>query len=421
MGEGMILTYVKGLKCRECGQGYPAQPLHVCEYCFGPLEVDYDYQALARAVSREEFAAGPPTMWRYWKLLPADVSRARVIDPGTGYTPLIRAENLGRALGLRELYIKNDSVNPTYSFKDRVVSVAVSKAREFGFDTLACASTGNLAASVAAFAARAGMNCYIFIPADLERAKILGTAVYGARLVAVEGNYDQVNRLSTEVADRYGWAFVNINLRPFYSEGSKTLAYEVVEQLGWRVPDQVVVPIAGGSVLSKIWKGLRELHELGLTGQGNTRVCGAQATGCAPVTTAFKRGSDIIEPVKPNTIAKSLAIGNPADGYYALEAIRTSGGHADDATDEEIVEGIRLLARTEGVFTETAGGVTVAVLKKLVESGHIDPDGLTVAYITGNGLKTVDAVATSRPELFRIEPTLPAFESAVKGKAREIA
>ncbi|MCL5942990.1 MAG: threonine synthase [Actinobacteria bacterium] len=403
------MSLERALRCRECGREYPLAPTHICEYCFGPLEVVYDAAAQRRRVTREGVAAGPPNLWRYIDLLP--VSPERLVDLGAGFTPLVKASNLGRELGLPELYIKNDSVNPTFSFKDRVVSVAVTKAIEFGFDTVACASTGNLAASLAAFAARAGLKCYIFIPADLEKAKVVGTGVYGPNLIAVDGNYDQVNRLSTEVADRHGWGFVNINLRPFYAEGSKTLAYETAEQLGWRAPDHIVVPIAGGSVISKIHKGFAELTALGLIPGRETRVSGAQARGCAPVVNAFKKGADVIEPVKPNTIAKSLAIGNPADGYFALDAIRNSGGHAEYVTDEEIVEGIELLARTEGIFTETAGGVTVGVLKKLALSGRISPDELTVAYITGNGLKTIEAVESRGRRIPRVEANLAAFEA----------
>ena len=406
------MSFAKGLRCRECGRGNPLGPTHVCEYCFGPLEVVYDLDALKRRVTRESLAAGPPTMWRYRDLLPLDGDQ--VVDLGTGFTPLVKAENLGRELGLDNLYVKNDTVNPTYSFKDRVVSVAVSKALEFGFDTVACASTGNLAASLAAFAARAGLDCFIFIPADLERAKVVGTGVYSPHIVAVEGNYDQVNRLCAEIADRHGWAFVNINLRPFYAEGSKTLAFETAEQLGWTLPDHVVVPIAGGSVLSKIWKGFNELAALGLVDPKETKISGAQAEGCAPVANAFKRNSQVIEPVRPSTIAKSLAIGNPADGYYALDAIRRSGGFAETVTDEEIVEGIRLLARTEGIFAETAGGVTVGVLKRLAESGRIGPDELTVAYVTGNGFKTIEVLEQGGPGVHHIDAGLASFERVLE-------
>lgn len=411
------MSFVKGLKCRECGQRYPVEPKYVCEFCFGPLEVDYDYQGLRESVTREKIAAGPPTLWRYRDLLPVD-GENNIVDLGSGYTPLLRAENLGQVLGLKHLYVKNDSVNPTFSFKDRVVTVAVTRAIEFGFDTLACASTGNLAASVAAHAAKADMACYIFIPADLEKGKVVNTAVYGPNLVAVKGNYDDVNRLSTEVADRYGWAFVNINIRPFYAEGSKTLGFETAEQLGWEVPDHVVVPIAGGSVITKIHKAFMELKTLGLVEKAECKVSGAQAAGCAPVTTAFKEGASVIRPVKPNTIAKSLAIGNPADGYYALDTMRGTGGYGEDVTDAEIVEGIKLLAATEGIFTETAGGVAVAVLKKLAESGRIKRDERTVLYITGNGLKTLEAVEDQCIAWESIDPSLSAFEEILARKRK---
>ena len=408
------VSFVVGLRCRACGTICALGPVHVCAECLGPLEVHYDYAARTRAVRREDIAAGPATMWRYQALLPL-LPGAPVVDLGTGFTPLLRADNLGRALGLRHVYIKNDAVNPTYSFKDRVVGVAVSAALQFGLDVLACASTGNLAASVAAHAARAGMRSYVFIPADLEPAKVVGTAVYGTNLVPVRGSYDDVNRLCLEVADTFGWGFVNINLRPFYAEGSKTLAYETAEQLGWRAPDHVVVPIAGGSVLTKIAKGFRELRDLGWIPAGATRVSGAQASGCAPVSSAFARGADHVTPVRPHTIAKSLAIGNPADGDFALRTIRESGGAAEMATDEEIVEGMRLLAATEGILTETAGGVTVACARKLARAGRIDPDETVVLYITGNGLKTLDAVAGALPPVAAIEPRLEAFEQALAG------
>lgn len=407
------MPFMLGLRCRACGHRIAPVPTHVCPECLGPLEIEYDYEALAREFRREDVARGPATMWRYRPLLP--VGDGDVVDLGTGFTPLLRADNLARELGLRCVYIKNDAVNPTYSFKDRVVSVAATAAREFGFETLACASTGNLSAAVAAHAAKARMESYVFIPADLEAAKIVGTSVYGTHLIAVRGNYDQVNRLSSEVADRFGWAFVNINLRAFYSEGSKTLAYETAEQLGWRAPDHVVAPIGGGSVLSKIAKGFGELRRLGWLEPGVTRVSGAQAAGCAPVARAYEAGSDRVAPVRPNTIAKSIAIGNPADGAVALRTIRESGGACGQASEEEIVEGIRLLAGTEGVFTETAGGVTVAVARRLAAAGVLSPDETVVLYITGNGLKTLDAVAGALPEVTTIEPTLASFEQAVAG------
>ena len=402
---------VKGLQCRECGRDYPAQAIHVCELCFGPLEVVYDYEAVQRAVSREKIGAGPRTLWRYRDLLP--IEDEPIVDTHAGFTPLIRAENLGRVLGLRQLYLKNDTVNPTYSFKDRPVSMAVTKARHFGFETFACASTGNLAGAVAAAAAKAGLRACIFIPADLEPSKIVGASIYGPTVVAVEGNYDDVNRLCSEIADQYGWAFANINMRPYYAEGSKTLAFEVAEQLGWRLPDHVVVPVASGSMFTKIWKGFGELVKVGLVSEGRVRMTVAQAEGCAPIVDAFRRRTLSVEPVKPQTIAKSLAIGNPADGYYSLRIVKESGGLAEAATDEEVVEGIRLLARTEGIFAETAGGVTVAVLKKLVEAGHIDRDELVVAYITGNGLKTQEAVAGRLEPPLTITPSFKSFEERI--------
>ncbi len=421
---------VDGLVCRECGARYPAGPRYVCEACFGPLEVTYRWDHLRDLGPdglRARITAGPPTLWRYGDFLPG-FGETPPVDLGTGFTPLLPAPRLGERLGLRRLYLKNDAVNPTYSFKDRVVSVAVGAARAFGFDTVACASTGNLAASLAAHAARAGLECYIFVPADLERAKLLGTAVYNPTLVAVDGTYDEVNRLAVEVQDRFGWAFVNVNLRAFYSEGSKTLGYETAEQLGWRAPDHVVVPIAGGSVITKIHKGLKEWEALGLIERVATRVSGAQAAGCAPVANAFKSGARWITPVRPDTIARSLAIGNPADGPFALELIRSTGGQAEVATDAEIVEGIRLLAETEGIFTETAGGVTVAVLKKLAESGRIGRDELTVAYITGNGYKTLEALEPAAAGgrspgdgWLAIEPSLEAFEAALSGGRRKTA
>ncbi|HVC24952.1 MAG TPA: threonine synthase, partial [Acidimicrobiales bacterium] len=351
------MGHVQGLRCRECGRTFPATASHVCDFCFGPLEVAYDYAAIASSVSRESIAAGPRSIWRYAALLPAE--RDEAVDLGAGFTPLVRADRLAAALGLGELWVKDDTRNPTGSFKDRVVSVALTKARELGFTIAACASTGNLANSVAAHAARAGMGSYVFVPADLERVKIQTTAVFGGNLVAVDGNYDDVNRLCAELASEHpDWAFVNVNVRPYYSEGSKTLAFEVAEQLGWEVPDHVVVPIASGSQLTKIHKGFHELTAVGLVAGGDSvRVSGAQADGCSPVATAFAEGSDLVRPVRPHTIAKSLAIGNPADGWYALQVARSTGGEIASVSDSEIIEGIRLLARTEGIFAETAGGV----------------------------------------------------------------
>lgn len=394
-----------GLKCRNCGERYPIKPLNTCEECFGPLEVEYDYEKIKENVSRESIEKGPNTIWRYSHLLPVS---EKIVDLGTGFTPLQRADNLGGILGLDELYVKNDSVNPTFSFKDRVVSVSISKALEFGFDTVGCASTGNLANSVAAHAAKASMNCYIFIPADLNLGKITQSLAYSPNLIGVDGNYDEVNRLCTEISGYYDWAFVNINLRPYYSEGSKTLGYEVAEQLDWTAPDRVVVPAASGSLLTKIWKGFTEFRDLGLIDDLNTKVTAAQAEGCSPISTAFKTGENI-RPIRPNTIEKSLAIGNPADGYYAVKVIEKSGGNAGAVTDSELIEGIKLLASTEGIFTETAGGVVVATLKKLVESGEIESDEKTVIYITGNGLKTQDVLADYLPVPVKIKPDLKAF------------
>ncbi|MEO7837678.1 MAG: threonine synthase [Acidimicrobiales bacterium] len=408
---------VIGLCCRECGRPYPPEALHVCEYCFGPLEVAYDYEAIAATISRERIAAGPSTIWRYAALLPADASAP--VNLGAGFTPLVRAHRLAAELGLGELWVKNDTLNPTGSFKDRVVSVALTKARELGFKVAACASTGNLANSVAAHAAHAGMESIVFIPHDLEEAKIVTTAVYGGKLVAVEGNYDDVNRLCAELASEHPtWAFVNVNVRPYYSEGSKTLAFEVAEQLGWTVPDHVVVPIASGSQLTKVHKGFDELYKVGLLDdEPHVRVSGAQATGCSPVATAFAEGTDHVRPQKPNTIAKSLAIGNPADGWYALDSVRSTGGAIGSVTDEEIVDGIRLLARTEGIFAETAGGVTIATLAKLAAEGVVRPDERVVAYVTGHGLKTIDAVSPQCGPTVTIAPTMEAFNQAIEVQA----
>ena len=420
------MAFVNGLKCRECGREYPPEPLNVCDFCFGPLEVVYDYSTIAEVISHESIGRGPLSIWRYCDLLPANSGDP--VDIMAGFTPLIKARNLGKRLGLSNLYIKNDSVNPSFSFKDRVVSVAATKAVEFGFDTLACASTGNLACSVAAHAARAGIRSIVFIPSDLERGKIIGAAVYGPTLVSVEGTYDEVNRLCSEVADNYPWAFVNINMRPYYAEGSKTLGYEVAEQLGWRLPDHVVIPSASGAMFTKIWKGFNELACLGLLDgverlsfgpdqntvhhpAVTTRMHMAQAAGCAPIVTAWDSGNPHVLPVRPDSIAKSLAIGNPADGIYALKVIDKSEGTAYAVPEGEIVAGISLLAETEGIFTETAGGVTVSGLKHLAESGAIRPDDLTVVYITGNGLKTQEAVE-SMVDPMTVKPTMGSFESA---------
>jgi threonine synthase len=404
------LTQVNKLKCRNCGQEYGIAPLSICEECFGPLEVVYDYEAIAEKISRESIKKGPNTLFRYKDLLPLGEN---VVDLQPGFTPLHRADNLAKEVGLKELYVKNDSVNPTFSFKDRVVSVAVSKALDFGFDTIGCASTGNLASSVAAHGAKAGLSSYIFIPADLNLGKIIQALAYGPNLIGVEGNYDTVNRLCAEVAGYYNWGFVNINLRPFYSEGSKTLGYEVAEQLDWDTPDAVVVPVGSGSLLTKIWKGMNEFKDLGLIEEVKTRIIASQAEGCSPVVTAA-RGEGEIKPVKPHTIEKSLAIGNPADGYFSLRVIEQSGGTAGSVSDPEIIEGIKLLAKTEGIFTETAGGVVVGTLKKLVEKGEIEKDERTVIYITGNGLKTQDVLMEHLIHPPTIKPDLQTFDKFYK-------
>ncbi len=407
------MAWVTGLSCRECGKGYPLEPLNVCDFCFGPLEVVYDYDAIGRVISRERIANGPLSMWRYEDLLPVDAKDA--VDINAGFTPLVKAKGLGKLLGLDNLYIKNDSVNPSFSFKDRVVSVAATKALEFGFDTLACASTGNLACSVAAHAARAGIRSVVFIPADLEHGKVIGAAIYSPTLVAVKGSYDEVNRLCSEVADNYPWAFVNINMRPYYTEGSKTLAYEVAEQLGWKLPDHAVVPVASGALFTKIWKGFDELVSLELVeGPVHTRMHLTQAAGCAPIVEAIKNGRTHVRPVVADTIAKSLAIGNPADGIYAIRTLGRSKGSAYAVPEEEVVEGIKLLAENEGIFTETAGGVVISGLKHLAQKGIIKRDEVTVVFITGNGLKTQEAVEDVVHPLM-VMPTMSSFEQALNG------
>ncbi len=409
------MSSVQGLRCRECARTYPAEAIHVCEWCFAPLEVAYDYERIATRVSRALIAAGPASIWRYDELLPASAEGA--VSLGGGFTPLVRADRLAAELGIGELWIKNDAMNPTGSFKDRVVSVALTKARELGFKVAACASTGNLANSVAAHAAHAGMRSVVFVPSDLEPAKIVASAVYGGEVVAVDGSYDDVNRLCAELtAERPDWAFVNVNVRTYYGEGSKTLAYEVAEQLGWRTPDHVVVPVGSGSQLTRIAKGFAELHTVGLLDEApEIRISGAQAAGCSPVATAFETGSDTVRPVRPDTIAKSVAIGDPADGAYALDVVRRSGGAVGQVSDEAIVDGIRLLARTEGIFTETAGGVTIATLAQLAGAGTIRPDERVVAYVTGNGLKTLDAVAAGCRPTITVPPSLEALENALAG------
>jgi threonine synthase len=403
--------YVRGLVCRECARNYPSGPLHVCEFCFGPLEIAYDYGALAHALSREIITRRPFTMWRFRELLPLD--GPPTVGERTGGTPLLRARRLEKLLGLRELWIKHDGVSfPTLSFKDRVVSVALSKARELHMDTVACASTGNLANAVAAHAASVGLRAFVFIPHDLEQQKVLGTTVYGARVVGIRGTYDDVNRLCSEIAGKYGWGFVNVNLRPFYAEGSKSLGYEIAEQLGWRLPQHVVIPMASGSLLTKIGKAFSELAKLGLVEDRPTRLHGAQAQGCGPIAEAVRAGRELIKPVrKPQTIAKSLAIGNPADGFYAVRAIRASGGTACAVGDDEIVQAMRLLAEQEGIFTETAGGVTLAGLRQLVQEGLIAPDESVVVAITGNGLKTTEPLAPVLPAPPVIGPSLKEFDA----------
>jgi threonine synthase len=405
------MSFVTGLSCRECGQQYPKQAIAGCQECFAPLKVEYDYEAIGRVLSRETITSRDFSIWRYRELLPLD--DAPQVGLSTGGTPLVRADRLGAKLGLDELYLKNDSVNaPTLSFKDRVTAVAVNKALEFGLEAVGCASTGNLANSVAANAARAGLPAWILIPDDLEPAKVVATSIYGAHVLAVRGNYDDVNRLCSQIADRYGWGFVNVNLRPYYGDGSRSVGYEIAEQLGWRAPDAVVVPMAGGSLITKVYEGFREFEKLGLLEEPvSTRVFGAQATGCNPISGAVQAGTREIRPVKPKTIAKSLAIGSPADGYYAAGTIQDSGGWAADVSDREIVENIRLLAETEGIFTETAGGVAVGVARKLIEAGRIRRGDQTVIVITGNGLKTQDALSLSTPT--SIEASLGSVDAAV--------
>ena len=403
------MSYAKTLRCRKCGREYPLEPLNLCDFCFSPLEVSYDYKSMAKAVSQAKIAKGPPSMWRYIDLLPVD---GDVVDIGTGFTPLVKADNLGKEVGLDKLYIKNDCLNPTYSFKDRVVSVAITKAREFGFDTVACASTGNLAASVAAHATKANMKSYVFVPSNVEPGKLTGIAIYNPVLMTVEGSYDDINRLCSQLAQKYNWGFININLRPYYAEGSKTLGYEVAEQLKWHAPDCVVAPAASGLLFTRIWKSLDELSMLGLIQPVNTHMYVTQAAGSSPIVNAFQAGTLQVHPVKPNTIAKSIAIGNPADGYYALRVARQSGGGACAVTDKEVVEGMKLLAGTEGIFAEAAGGVVIAGLRKLVTSGIIKKDELTAAFITGAGLKTQEAVAEVVHPLV-IQPTLESFEEVL--------
>jgi threonine synthase len=407
------MSRVLGLRCRECGTEYEVQPTHVCEMCFGPLDVVYDFASIRSRLTRERIAQGPPSMWRYRDLLPVP-DEAALVTLGEGFTPLVRAERLGAELGLRNLYLKNDTMNPTNSFKDRVVSVAISWARAHGFETIACASTGNLANSVAAYAARAGLDCFVFMPADIEEAKVVSTGVFEPNLIAVRGNYDEVNRLCSELIENYPWAFCNINVRPFYAEGSKTLTFETAEQLGWRLPDEIVIPIASGCQFVRHRRAVQELIELGLVDSDRMpALTGAQALGCAPVYNAWTEGTELVSPVRPNTIAKSIAIGNPSDGMYVIRIARETGGVVEAVSEEEIVAAIRLLARTEGIFTETAGGVTIGVLAKLARAGRWNGDETIVAYVTGHGLKTADVIGLPDGNRVEIDPSLKSFREKV--------
>jgi threonine synthase len=406
------MSYVLGLKCKECGHRAPVSPVHVCEQCFGPYEVEYDYAKMKGRVTRESIQRGPKSLWRYKDLLPVEKP---VTGFHSGFTPLKRADRLAKELGCKQLWIKDDSCNyPTYSYKERVVSVAISKAVEFGFDTVGCASTGNLANSTAAHAAQAGIKCYVMIPHDLEQGKVLGSLIFGPTMVRIRGTYDDVNRLCTEIADKYGWAIVNVNLRPYYTEGAKTYGFEIAEQLGWALPQHTVVPTAGGTILPKIYKAYRELIELGLVQDNQPKIYSAQAAGCNPVVTAIERGVDIIEPQKPNTIAKSIAIGNPADGYYAANVVRESNGWGASATDRQIVDAIKLLAKLEGIWTEPAGGTTLAATIKLIESGRIPRDESIVVSITGNGLKTQEVVVNELVQPRVIEAKLSEFDALLR-------
>ncbi|MCG3196104.1 MAG: Tryptophan synthase beta chain [bacterium] len=405
---------IKGLRCKECGHFYEKSPIYVCEFDFGPLEVVYDYELLRGKLTREVIESRPKNLWRYRELLP--VESEPEIGLYSGCTPLVHADRLAKRLGVEELYIKDDSCNhPTFSYKDRVVSVALSKAKEFGYKTVSCASTGNLGNSVSAHAARAGFETYIFVPAGLEIGKIVGSLVYHPTLVEVEGNYDDVNRFCSELGEKYRWAFVNINLRPYYTEGAKTYGFEVAEQLGWRLPQHIVVPVAGGTILPRVYRAFREFVTLGLVEDTKPRFHAAQAAGCSPIVTAIKERSEVFRPVKPNTIAKSIAIGNPADGYEVMDIVRKTGGWGEEATDEEIIDAIKLLAETEGIFTETAGGTTLAVAKKLIEQGVLPRDESIVVSITGNGMKTQEAVADHIGAPVRIQPNLASFEEVCLG------
>ncbi len=407
------------LRCRECGKTWGNKPSSICPDCFSPLEITYDYDSIRSRISHEVFASRSPNMWRYRELLPLPAGFRPSLP--VGYTPLVSAARLGERIGSRRLFVKNDAVClPTLSFKDRVVAVALANARSFGFDTVACSSTGNLANSVAAQAAREGFKAWIFVPSDLEPAKILGTQVYGAELVRIHGSYDHVNRLCSQIADEHRWGFVNVNLRPYYAEGSKTVGYEIAEQLGWRLPDNIVVPMAGGSLITKIKKAFDELILLKLVDPKPVKFFGAQASGCSPISTAVKQCSSEIEPQRPKTIVRSLAIGNPADGHYALQAIAQSGGWAEDISDPEVVGAIQLLAESEGIFTETAGGVTVGAARKLMQQDRILPDETTVVCITGNGLKTTDVLADAYEAETPITPRLSEFEAYIAAKSASL-
>lgn len=410
-------TYFSNLKCRECGRLYPKEAIHICEFDFGPLEAAYDYDLIARHISRDIITSRPQSMWRYRELLPIDGEPT--VGAQVGFTPLVRADRLAAQLGVDELYIKNDTVNyPTLSFKDRVVSVALSRARELGFSVVACASTGNLANSVAANAAAAGLTSYVLIPADLEKSKVVGSLVYGTQVIGIHGAYDQVNRLCSEIAGKYGWGFVNVNLRPYYAEGSKSMGFEIAEQLGWKLPRHTVIPMASGSLLTKIHKAYKEFIRVGILDESRFSVHGAQAAGCSPISAAQKKATDIVKPVpSPQTIVKSLAIGTPADGYYALRSMGETGGSAEDCTDEEVIEGIRLLAEYAGIFAETAGGVTVACAKKLIASGKIPRNESVVLCITGHGLKTQEAIHGHCGEPRLINPSLREFEALIANDA----
>jgi threonine synthase len=412
------MSYVVGLKCKECGNRAPVSPEHVCKSCFGPYEVEYDYGKMKGKVTRQSIAAGPRSLWRYKDLLP--LAGAPRTGLNSGYTPFRKADRLGKELGCTDLWIKDDSCNyPTYSYKERVVSVAISKAAEFGFNTVGCASTGNLANSTAAHAAMAGLRCFVMIPHDLEQGKVLGSLIFGPTMVRIRGTYDDVNRLCTEIADKYGWAIVNVNLRPYYTEGAKTYGFEIAEQFGWQLPQHTIVPTAGGTILPKIYKAYQEFIELGLVEDNSPRIYSAQAAGCNPVVKAIHKGVDIIEPQKPNTIAKSIAIGNPADGYYVWHAVKDSGGWGESATDREIVDAIKLLAKLEGIWTEPAGGTTLAAAIKLIQQGRIPKNESTVICITGNGLKTLEAVQNDLVPPEVIEAKLSEFDKLLSRQGGE--